>query len=78
MAVDIIRDQLADVKALAERKDRDLPRHVFPGPGARAAVTGAGIAKAIKREEITNRGRTSIMGIEPWTAHDLRRSSQSR
>lgn len=75
MAVAIIREQLADVKALAERKGRAVPAFVFPGPGARAAVTGASIPKAIKREEVTKRGVTTVIGIAPWTPHDLRRSA---
>ncbi|MFD9896890.1 tyrosine-type recombinase/integrase [Mesorhizobium sp. NPDC059025] len=75
MAVKIIRDQLADVEALAERKGRAIPAFVFPGPGARAPVTGAAIAKAIKREEIMKRQKATILGVEPWTSHDLRRSA---
>ncbi|MEI9417557.1 tyrosine-type recombinase/integrase [Mesorhizobium sp. Cs1321R2N1] len=75
MAVGIIRDQLADVKALAERKGRAVPAFVFPGPGARAPVTGASIPKAIKREELTKRGSTTTVGVAPWTPHDLRRSA---
>ncbi|TPL90923.1 DUF4102 domain-containing protein [Mesorhizobium sp. B2-3-13] len=75
MAVKIIRDQLADVKALAERKGRAMPAFVLPGPGARAPVTGAAIAKAIKREEVMKRGTATILGVEPWTSHDLRRSA---
>ncbi|RWK29351.1 site-specific integrase, partial [Mesorhizobium sp.] len=75
IAVTIIRDQLADVKALAERKGRAMPAFVFPGPGANAPVTGAAIAKAIKREEIMKRGKATILGVEPWTSHDLRRSA---
>jgi integrase len=75
MAVSIIRDQFTDVKALSERKGRAVPPYVFPGPGARAAVTGAAVAKAIKREEVTKRSVATIMGIVPWTAHDLRRTA---
>lgn len=75
MAVEIIGDQLADVKALAERKGRDIPAFVFPGPGARAPVTGAAVAKAIKRQEVTERGVSTIMGVEQFTAHDLRRTA---
>jgi integrase len=74
MAVDLIREQLADVEALAVRKGRAASGFVFPGPGARASVTGAAIAKAVKREEVTKRGRATIMGVEPWTPHDLRRT----
>lgn len=75
MAVGIIRDQIAEVDALSKRKDRDVPTFVFPGPGARATVTGAAIAKAIKREEITKKGATTIIGVAPWTCHDLRRTA---
>ncbi len=75
MAVRIIRDQLADNSALAERKGREAPAFVFPGPGARASVTGAAVAKAIKREEVAKRGVATIMGVAPWTAHDLRRTA---
>lgn len=75
MAIDVISAQLADVEALAERKGRAVPPFVFPGPGARAAVTAAAVAKAIKREEVTKRGGATIMGIAPWTAHDLRRTA---
>lgn len=74
MAVAIIRDQLSEVDRLADRKDREVPQFVFPGPGARAAVTGAAIAKAIKRQEISKGSVRSILGVPPWTAHDLRRS----
>ncbi len=75
MAVRIIRDQIADNAALAQRKGRDAPAFIFPGPGARASVTGAAIAKAIKREEVSKRGVATIMGVAPWTAHDLRRTA---
>ncbi|RUW85013.1 site-specific integrase [Mesorhizobium sp. M1E.F.Ca.ET.063.01.1.1] len=74
-AVKIIRDQLTDVKALAERKGRAMPPFVFPGPGAREPVTGAAIAKAIKREEVMKREAATILGVMPWTPHDLRRSA---
>ncbi|RWN58452.1 site-specific integrase [Mesorhizobium sp.] len=75
MAVEIVRDQIADVKALSERKGRAFPPFVFPGPGASAAVTAASIPKAVKREEVTKRGSMTIIGIAPWTPHDLRRSA---
>jgi integrase len=75
MAVKIIRDQLSDVKALAERKGRAMPAFVFPGPGAHGPVTGAAIAKAIKREEVMKREAATILGVERWTSHDLRRSA---
>ncbi|PAP92164.1 tyrosine-type recombinase/integrase [Mesorhizobium wenxiniae] len=75
MAIDIVKEQMADAEALAARKDRDVAAFVFPGPGARAAVTGAAIAKAVKREEVTKRGVVTIMGISPWTPHDLRRTA---
>lgn len=75
MAVGVIREQIAAVEALCARKDRAIPSFIFPGPGARAAVTGASIAKAVKREEVIKRGTATIMGIAPWTPHDLRRSA---
>lgn len=75
MAVSIIREQIVAVEALDDRKDRTPTPFVFPGPGNRAAVTGASIPKAIKREEVVKRGTTTIMGIAPWTPHDLRRSA---
>ncbi|MDJ1464949.1 site-specific integrase [Nitratireductor sp. GZWM139] len=75
MAVEIIREQLADVEALDERKGRDPTPFVFPGPGSRAAVTGASIPKAVKREEVVKRGVATILGIAPWTPHDLRRTA---
>ncbi|OWK20734.1 hypothetical protein AJ88_26165 [Mesorhizobium amorphae CCBAU 01583] len=75
MAVAIIREQIAAVDALDERKDRMPTPFIFPGPGSRSAVTGASIPKAVKREEVIKRGVASIMGIAPWTPHDLRRSA---
>jgi integrase len=66
MAVDIIRDQLAENEALAKRKGRAVPQWIFPGPGARAAVTAPAIAKAVPR---------SKWGIAHWTPHDLRRTA---
>ncbi|MBA3446753.1 MAG: tyrosine-type recombinase/integrase [Pseudaminobacter sp.] len=76
MAVEIIRDQLVDADELAGRKERAVPPFVFPGPGGRATVTGASIPKAVKRlEKAAKGGATVIMGIAPWTPHDLRRSA---
>lgn len=66
MAMAIIRDQRADNAALAARKGRKVATWIFPGPGARAAVTGAAIAKAVARYE---------WPIEHWTPHDLRRTA---
>lgn len=71
MALDIIKEQLAAADALAERKDREAPLFVFPGPGGRAAVTGASISKAVKREQT---GET-ILSVAPFTPHDLRRTA---
>lgn len=75
MAAAIIHEQLADVEVLCRRKRRPVPDFIFPGPGGKAPVTGAAVAKAIKREETTKEGEATIMGIVPWTAHDLRRSA---
>src|SRR5690606_27288292 len=71
MAVEIIASQLADVEALCERKGRAVPPFVFPAPGCREAVTAASVPKAVKRLEKEGR----IMGIAPWTPHDLRRTA---
>jgi integrase len=75
MAIEIIAAQIADADALAERKGRAVPKWVFPAPGGRAAVTGASIPKAVKREEVIKRGMATIMGIEPFTPHDFRRTA---
>jgi integrase len=75
MAIEIIAAQIADADALAERKGRAAPAFVFPGPGGRAAVTGASIPKAVKREEIIKRGVATIMGVASWTPHDFRRTA---
>lgn len=80
MAVKIIRDQIAEADTLAKRKGREPAPWIFPGPGARAAVTGHGIAKAVKREEVIagKAKRPMIMGVDPWTPHDLRRTMATR
>ena len=70
-AIGVIRDQCAAVEKLAKRMGRSVPDYVFPGPGARAAVSGAAIAKAVKRQE--SKGLT--LGVAPWTPHDLRRTA---
>lgn len=75
MALRIIREQMADNVALATRKGRPTSSWIFPGPGARAAVRGDAVAKAIKRQEASKRGETTILGIAPWTCHDLRRTA---
>lgn len=75
LAIEIIAAQIADAGALADRKERVAPPFVFPGPGARDAVTGASVPKAVKRVEVTKRGVATIMGVPPWTPHDLRRSA---
>lgn len=79
MAIEIIREQMAAAEALSERKGRAVPSFIFPAPGGRAAVTGAAVAKAIKRGEKPAKGgkETVILGIPPWTAHDLRRSAST-
>jgi integrase len=72
----IIREQLAEVECLCTRRQREAPEYVFPGPGGRPAIAGAAAAKAVKREERTaDDGAVTIMGIAPWTPHDLRRTA---
>ncbi|MGE4250867.1 MAG: tyrosine-type recombinase/integrase [Parvibaculaceae bacterium] len=75
MAVDIIREQIEAAAALAKRKGRKPPPFVFPAPGGRAAVTGASVPKAVKRLEVKAKGGPTIMGVAPWTPHDLRRTA---
>lgn len=75
LAVEIIRDQTADNAALAARKGRTVSTWVFPGPGARAAVTGQAVAKAVKRQEVvSDDGSATVLGVLPFTPHDLRRT----
>ncbi|MER8638944.1 integrase arm-type DNA-binding domain-containing protein [Mesorhizobium sp. M1365] len=78
MAVDIIRDQMAEAEKLAKRMDREPSPFIFPGVGAKGSIGGAAIAKALKRQEITVKGKTTILGVEPFTAHDLRRTAATR
>lgn len=75
MAIGIIKEQKGAVAALAERKGLIVPNWVFPGPGFRDAVTAASVPKAIKRLEVTAKGRATILGLSPWTPHDLRRTA---
>jgi integrase len=75
LALAIMEQQRADVRRLADRKRRAVSDFLFPGPGGEAPVTAAAVAKAIKRQEISNRGNTTILGIDNWTAHDLRRTA---
>lgn len=79
MAVDIIKEQLAAVDALAKRKGREPSPWVFPGPGARGPISGPAVARAVKRQEKredkpTHIASVSICGVAPWTCHDLRRT----
>lgn len=75
LSIKIIRQQLGDVQQLAERKGRAVSQFVFPGPGGRKAVTAASIPKALKRLEVVERKVRTILGVEPWTPHDLRRTA---
>lgn len=71
MAVAIIREQIKDVEAIAERGGRSVPAWIFPGPGFRAPVTGGSIPKALKRIERDG----TVLGVSPFTPHDLRRTA---
>lgn len=66
MAVAIIRLQMADMAALSKRKRRAVSKWIFPGPGARAAIANAAVAKAVARQE---------WPISHFTPHDLRRTA---
>lgn len=70
MAIGIIRAQLAEVEALAQRKGRNVPAELFPAPGFRGAVTAASVPKALKRLEVDG----LVLGVPAWTPHDLRRT----
>lgn len=75
MSAAIIREQIAEVNALAKRKGRGGPVWIFPAPGSRAKVTAASIPKALKRIEAGVNGTETILGVAPFTPHDLRRSA---
>ena len=74
-AMDVLEAQMAAVEKLSKRMERPVPDFVFPGPGARAALSGAAVAKAVKRMEVTAKGKTTILGVVAWTPHDLRRTA---
>lgn len=38
-------------------------------------MAGAAAAKAIKKAEVKQRGLATILGVEPFTPHDLRRTA---
>lgn len=76
LAVDIISEQIAAAKAQARRKKRAMSECVFPAPrGSRLSMAGAAAAKAIKKAEVKNSGSTTILGVKPFTPHDLRRTA---
>ena len=73
---DIIKEQLASADAQALRKKRSTTDCVFPAPrGSRASMAGAAAAKAIKKAEVKKRGVATILGVPPFTPHDLRRTA---
>jgi integrase len=75
MATAIIRGQIQAAEKLAKRKEREVSPFIFPAPGGRASVSGAAIAKAVKRQEAAAKGGTTVLGVSPWTPHDLRRTA---
>lgn len=75
MAVGIIRDQIAAADRLAKRMGRDPSPFIFPGVGGRGSIGGAAIVKALRRQLVTEKGQPTILGIAPFTAHDLRRTA---
>ena len=76
VAVDIIREQMAAAEAQARRKKRSMSECIFPAPrGSRPSMAGAAAAKAIKKAEVKKRGLATILGVEPFTPHDLRRTA---
>lgn len=76
IAVKIIREQMASAKAQARRKSRSMSQCIFPAPrGSRPSMAGAAAAKAIKKAEVKKRGLVTILGVKPFTPHDLRRTA---
>jgi integrase len=73
LALVIIREQIGALEALAERKGRAIPRFVFPGPGARAAVVGAAVAKGREARTTGGQGRDRDHG---YRAMDTARSEK--
>lgn len=75
MAIEIIRDQIADVADLSRRKKRKPPEWIFPAPGARAPISSGGVSQALKRLEFVGRDGATICGVPTFTPHDLRRTA---
>lgn len=75
LALEIIREQIADAADLARRKRRPPAKWVFPGPGARAALTGSAVATALARCRTGKDHDQRLFGMEVFTPHDLRRSA---
>jgi integrase len=76
MALEIIGEQIGASDAQARRKGRPQSQCVFPAPrGARDSMAGAAAAKALKKAESTKGGVATILGVAPFTPHDLRRSA---
>ncbi|MFC5387572.1 tyrosine-type recombinase/integrase [Aquamicrobium segne] len=71
MAIAIIREQMAAVAALAERKGYPPSPHVFPGVRTTGSLTAAAVAQAIGK----HRKNKTLPGIADWTCHDLRRTA---
>ncbi len=71
MAIDIIREQMAAVAALAERKGYPPSPHVFPGVRTTGPLTAAAVAQAIGK----HRKNDTLPGVGDWTCHDLRRTA---
>lgn len=72
MVIQIIRDQIGDVEALAKRTERDVPGEVFPSPGFRGPVAAMSLPTAVKRQQQED---GTILGVAAWTPHDLRRTA---
>ncbi|MEJ6783755.1 tyrosine-type recombinase/integrase [Aminobacter sp. Piv2-1] len=75
-AITVIKEQIAASDDQARRKKRPPSPCVFPAPrGSRASMAGAAAAKAIKKTEVSKRGVATILGVAPFTPHDLRRTA---
>jgi integrase len=76
MAIDVIKLQLDDVREREKRLQKPEVPWVFPSPTLDGYFTSAAMARAVARQRSNpdTQANTLILGIEPWTLHDLRRT----
>lgn len=76
-ALSIIREQIADLASVCARRGIAAPDFVFSAPDGRAAIGGGSVAHALRRQAQRVDGGKSIriLGVAPFTPHDLRRTA---